>query len=381
MAKIIHSVLSGLRRSPVKSLVTILTVALGSGVLMVAITVSDVFGDLAAAQDGSTILTVGNVEANSDGEFERMRPPEFDEDIVEVLEQEVPGTYAVSAVASPRGGDYRVNGENYRISSVLGANADYFDLFGLQAAAGTFFTEAEDEAGAKVAVISEALASQLFGSAETAVGETFQSEARVFQRERSNSGNNASILTNYEVIGVYEDPGDFLTEAYGIPDMVIPIYNAIPDNIPQAMRGRSVAGILYIGIDGLSTAQAESTIKELVYRESGDDVTVEVWEGTPLGNSNALEETRNTTRTFSLVINLLGFVVLVAGSIGIFSITMVDVLGRTREMALERAIGASQQQILGEFVARSVIMSAFSVVLGTVVAAVMCRGPRKSVRI
>ena len=66
---------------------------------------------------------------------------------------------------------------------------------------------------------------------------------------------------------------------------------------------------------------------------------------------------RQTVTTFSLVVNLLGFILLAAASIGILSIMLVDVLGRSREIAIERALGASKMAIFKQFFTRSTIVS------------------------
>jgi ABC-type antimicrobial peptide transport system permease subunit len=87
-----------------------------------------------------------------------------------------------------------------------------------------------------------------------------------------------------------------------------------------------------------------------------------------------LEEARQTVATFNLVVNLLGFVLLITGAIGILSIMLVEVLGRSREISLERAFGASRPRIIREFFTRSVILSLISAVVG-IVLSVLFSGP------
>ena len=64
------------------------------------------------------------------------------------------------------------------------------------------------------------------------------------------------------------------------------------------------------------------------------------------------------------MVNLLGFILLAAASIGILSIMLVEALGRSREIALERALGASRSTIIREFFARSAVVSLMSVAIG-----------------
>jgi ABC-type antimicrobial peptide transport system permease subunit len=91
-------------------------------------------------------------------------------------------------------------------------------------------------------------------------------------------------------------------------------------------------------------------------RNYGGDYLVETWEGGPNGDSWFIEEMRTTASTFSIVINLLGFILLAVASIGILSIMLLEVLGRSREIAVERALGASKFGIVKEFATRSLIV-------------------------
>ena len=55
---------------------------------------------------------------------------------------------------------------------------------------------------------------------------------------------------------------------------------------------------------------------------------------------------------------------LVTGCVGILSIMLVEVLGRSRQIAIARAFGASKGAILREFVTRSLILVGAASALG-----------------
>ena len=75
---------------------------------------------------------------------------------------------------------------------------------------------------------------------------------------------------------------------------------------------------------------------------------------------------RSTVRTLSLIMNLLALLILVTGGVGQLSLMMVDVLSRSRQIALARAFGASKWNIAAEFLVRSVVMAAAAAALGVV---------------
>jgi putative ABC transport system permease protein len=76
---------------------------------------------------------------------------------------------------------------------------------------------------------------------------------------------------------------------------------------------------------------------------------------------------------FTIAVNILGIVLLVISSLGIFSIMVVEALGKRRDIALERAIGASQGVVVREFWTWSTSLSCIGAVLGIVLALVLAK--------
>ena len=76
---------------------------------------------------------------------------------------------------------------------------------------------------------------------------------------------------------------------------------------------------------------------------------------------------------FTLVVNILGFVLLITGSIGILSIMLVEILARTKEISLERALGASKSTIIREYFARAITLSLLSSAIGIILSIIFAR--------
>ena len=155
-------------------------------------------------------------------------------------------------------------------------------------------------------------------------------------------------------------------------DILVPYTAAFPENF----RNSSFFNIGFllstqvIRVEGSSLSTVSAQLNEVLTRAYGEDLELLVWEGTPHGESTWLAETRQTIATFNLVINLLGFVLLVTGAIGILSIMLVETLGRSRQIALERSFGASKGRITGEFFARSATLSLLSAFVGLILSLV-----------
>lgn len=375
----IRSVLTGLARSPVKSFVTLATVGLGVGVLIFALSISGAFSRLVSDQleQGGVVVMVANVERDENGDLQQVRPPQFDGAAIDALRAGVSGAAAASPVAFTPWTEYVVGGDNYRFRSVVGVNEDYLDVMGLQVVAGSAFTAADVAAGAREAMVSETMAQVLFGSPVEALGQIIQPPAST-QGAAGGGGRFARRFTppTYTVRGVFGDPTELQRRAYGVGDMIVPMTSAFPTTGNAAgANAAALAGFLNsriaLRVQGSGLATVESQARGALAQQYGDGLTVEVWEGRPDGQTAALEEARSTVATFSLVVNLLGFVLLVTGCIGILSIMLVEVLGRTREIAVERAVGASRGMIAREFFARSLIVVSAAAVIGVALSLVL----------
>ncbi len=383
--KTLRAILQSFSRAPVKLTVTLLTVGLGVGVLIFALSISSAFSRLFSEQlerDG-IVVTVANAAVSEDtGEMEPARPPQFDTQVLTVLSKGVQGVQAVSPVDT-RGFNELTNGDAvYRIRSVVSADAGYASVMGLELAAGEYFTAGDVDSGAKKALISESLAKILYGSAEQAVGKTLKPPAPVMPAGVTPPTENVArqrrtfVMPTYAISGVFKDVGELERTSYGVGDMVIPYTASFSRGMNSEMAKRMAMSTIVMRVKGSGLATIESQVRAALATQYGDDVSALVWEGTPRGESSTLEEARSTVSAFSLVVNLLGFILLVTGSIGILSIMLVEVLGKHRQIAIERALGASGQIVMREYFTRSIALSGLSAAVGVIMALTFA-GPLK----
>ena len=377
----IRSVLTSMTRSPVKSAVTLSTVGLGVGVLIFALSISGAFSRLVSEQleKEGLVVMVANVEIDEEGEQQQVRPPQFDANVIQALRSGVSGAVAASPVAFTPWTEYVVGGTNYRFRSVVGVNEDYLDVMGLELVAGSAFTAEDVAQGVREALLSATMAEVLFGSPVEALGQVIQPPAPTQgQGQGQGGGGRRFTPPTYTVRGVFDDPSEIQRRAYGVGDMIVPATSAFSFGGNNARAQAFIQGFvnarIAVRVQGSGLETIESQARGALAQQYGDDVTVAVWEGRPDGETAALDEARATVATFSLVVNLLGFVLLVTGCIGILSIMLVEVLGRTREIAVERAVGASRGVIAREFFARSLIMVSAAALIG-VALSLLLSGP------
>jgi ABC-type antimicrobial peptide transport system permease subunit len=67
---------------------------------------------------------------------------------------------------------------------------------------------------------------------------------------------------------------------------------------------------------------------------------------------------------------------LIVGGIGIMNIMYATVTERTKEIGIRRAVGATEQEILNQFLTESVILSVFGGIAGLALAGLIVLGIR-----
>jgi len=372
----LRSVLTGLARSPVKSCITLATVGLGVGVLICALSIGSAFARTIAEhleRDGRVVM-VSNSRRASHGGLEAVKPYQFDRQVVGALLHGVAGARAASPVTRADWTEFEIAGATYQVRSVLGVGDSYLQVMGLQLIAGSPLTATMPATGELQALVSATMAEMLFGSPVDAIGQTIRPPMPATPVISIPDGVDVDAVLDklravlappVTVRGVFADPGELQRRAYGIADMLMPATGMVPGEEVPFMEGYLMSQVALL-VEGGELATIESQVRAALAQQYGDGVAVEVWEGQPSGVTADLDNARSTVRTFSLVVNLLGFVVLVAGCVGILSIMLVEVLGRSRQIAIARAFGASKGVILREFAARSLLMMGAAAALGVV---------------
>jgi putative ABC transport system permease protein len=359
------------RTYPLRGILTILTIGIGTGVLIVTFSLSfDVNNALDESLSGGGIrITIANGTLNEDGQIERQFPPAFGDDVVETLETDYENLHDTTVVRSSGWDRVSANGTSYQVRSVISAEAAYANTMDLEMTSGAFFTDEDVEERRRVVVISEETARILFGSVESAVGQQVSSAVPVANFE--GGGMRMRVAQQpFEVVGVYQTVSELERESFGIGDFIIPLGIDRPAGFPMEFMPDSVVMTRVTNASVDSAMSRISAIMEVAY---GEDTEVAVWEGSPSGPAPLIEESRKSVRSFALTINVLGVIVLIASSIGIFSIMLVEVLNRMREIGLRRALGATRAHIRRFFLLQALYFSALGSVLGVGLAVIFYR--------
>ncbi len=231
-----------------------------------------------------------------------------------------------------KGASIEAGGEK-KYGYIMGLNEDGFKLMNIEAESGELFTRSDIQASAKVGVLGNSLATDLFGVPEDAVGNTVRSED-----------------LRFKVVGVAKKKGDREADnAIFIPYKTT--YGSLnPDKIFWA---------IYLGVksdDVVTTAKLKAE-EALLKRYDEDDFAV----------TEQAELLNTINQIFSIINSVLiaiGSISLIVGGIGIMNIMYATVTERTKEVGIRRAVGATESDILKQFLTESVLLSLFGGILG-----------------
>ncbi len=234
---------------------------------------------------------------------------------------------------------------------VLGVRPDYFSLFHCEMAAGQNLSAVADLNGQPVAVLTEPAALALGG-----IGAAMGSTIRIG-------------WDYFEVIGVVRMPSRLSAAGVFIPFRTAQrLYGAtsVKRESGSVEYTRTEVGQIVIRMpDELLIEDASKAIDRMI-RETHQ--TSDVSTLVPL---DLLQSKQRTQRVLNMVLIAIAAISLLVGGIGIMNIMLAVVTERIPEIGVRRAIGASQHDIMWQFLAETVVLSSAGGLIGVLLGAAM----------
>ncbi len=237
-------------------------------------------------------------------------------------------------------------GDQSFTETVAGTIAAEQGVRALTVSSGRFLTDGDNKSNAMVAVIGSQAASDLFGST-------------------SPVGNIISVNgVKFTVVGVLQSKG----ASFGSPDdmVFIPIQTGYDKLFGQTsiFDGKQTVNDIVVSVKttgAMDTVSAEATyvLRRSHNLKPSDPVDFNVQNQTDILN------TLNTvTQTLTIFLGAIAGISLLVGGIGIMNIMLVSVTERTREIGLRKAVGATRNQILVQFLIETVTLSLLGGLIG-----------------
>lgn len=230
--------------------------------------------------------------------------------------------------------------------NIIGTTPSFLTVRDFDPEKGRFFTDIDMKRSNQVVVLGADLAERLFGSVNP-----------VGQQLRIKN-------TSFQVIGVLTAKGSNLGVNYDDAALV-PVITAANRLIGRTSPyGLEVTYIVASAKNADSVDAAEFQITNLLrqrHKINGeDDFTIR-------SQKDALQTVGQITGALTIMLAAIAGISLFVGGIGIMNIMLVSVTERTQEIGLRKAIGATEQDILLQFIIEAVIVSAIGGFVGTAV--------------
>ena len=232
------------------------------------------------------------------------------------------------------------NGET-GIFTVYGTTAAYYDIQGLQLSMGRWLKSADVDNHSYICVINENAAEELVGYVDC-----------VGQAIRLNN-------VTYTIVGVLASDEDSLTGMLTAGSMIA--YVPYTSLVRLSTTTTSNITRFYVSAgEGITMESAEDAMESILLNRFEDDD-----DAFSISSQNVLEEAMDSiTSVLSIMLGGIAAISLVVGGIGIMNIMLVTVTERTREIGIRKAIGASRQTILTQFLIEAVVLCMLGCGLG-----------------
>lgn len=234
--------------------------------------------------------------------------------------------------------------ETYR-PTIFGVTEFFADVYDIYPSEGRLFTAEEVKGNADVAIIGHKVASELFGS-DDAVGKKIKIKGK-----------------NFRIIGVFPKKGQ--VSFLNFDEVAI---------IPYTTAQRYIFGIKYFHrmvIEADTEENVAQTVEDIkvTLRNSHNIDDPEKDDFFVQTQAQALETVSSITNILKLFLVSMAAISLLVGGIGIMNIMLVSVTERTREIGLRKAVGATEKNILIQFLLEAVILTVGGGVIGIILGA------------
>ena len=333
-------------KNKVRSLLTMLGIIIGVAAVIIMIAISS--GTEATISDQITSLGTNLIFVST--AFTRMGPG-VDTSVQLVLSDATAIADNISGVTSvvvEQDASETVKAGSVSLSStsITGASPDFLTVRDLTVANGRFFTAEDVTNKKKVVVLGSTLATELFGTADP-TGQTI-----------------LIYNTRVTVIGVLAEKGtvgevDYDTRAY-IPISLMLQKFAIS---PFAKIKGDMIRMVYVQLD--PKANIDNVILQIkILLAKRHNVTLASDSFTITTQQDVIATQESTTSAFRSLLAWVAGVSLVVGGIGIMNIMLVSVTERTREIGLRQSVGATPNDIRGQFLTEALLMSLVGGLIG-----------------
>ena len=227
-------------------------------------------------------------------------------------------------------------------ASYYGVNQLATRMYNMIPVAGRFMTEEEVKGFADVAIIGNKVREELFAGKDKVLGEKIRIKGK-----------------NFRIIGILPEKGSGMVSFDTI--VIVPYTTA-----QQYLSGKKYFQHIEVEVD--SEANVPRAIEDIktTIRDSHNITNPEDDDFSLGSQADAMKMVSSVMDTLTLFLVAVAAISLIVGGVGIMNIMLVSVTERTKEIGLRKALGATDSDILIQFLLEAVILTALGGLIGII---------------
>ena len=342
LSEIVSIAIDSFRASKMRFFLTALGMVIGTASLILVVTVGltgkqYVLGQIQGI--GANMIYAyyqggSNFSVSSSGSIDYLTVEDM-----KAVEQQVPGIQAASPMLELHD-RIAIGSGKERDIVVLGVSPGYAIVRNLELPAGRFFDAEDSMARAKVALVTQQFARNVYGSEQNAVGQHIK-----------------IIGLPFVIVGAYRERVETFGQSEISADTIL-----IPDTVARYFTPNDAVKQIFFSMTDPSQVQRATGLIQHVLQSrhrAGSVYRVE-------NLTQLIQVAAKTANALTAVLLAVSLIILIVSGVGISNIMLASVRTRIKEIGIRKAIGATKREIMLQFLTEAVLIALAGGSLGTV---------------